>query len=290
MSKFQPMLAGEVDLKTLEYPVMVSPKLDGVRATIIDGRPLTRSLKEIPNLKVRSTFKVDAPLDGEFIVGDPTSSSVFRDTMKVVSSHTADISELRFFAFDVVAPVHFAERLSVVEQLCSAGALFVPVPHQIIENEAELLKLEEFVLTQGYEGLMLRDPAGPYKFGRSTTREGTLLKMKRRLTSEAHVIGFQEQMHNANEAKLDNLGYTERSSHQANLVPTGVLGALIVRDITSNIDFNVGTGFTALERAEIWRKRQEYIGRICAYEYLPIGVKDKPRHPVFKGWRMKEDI
>lgn len=289
MSKFKPMLAGEVDLSRLRYPVMASPKLDGVRATIIDGRPLTRSLKEIPNLKVRSTFKVDAPLDGEFIVGDPTSTSVFRDTMKVVSSHTADINELRFFAFDVVAPGQFVGRLAIVSSLCEAGELFIPVPHILIDNEKDLLSMEELTLAQGYEGLMLRDPKGGYKFGRSTTSEGTLLKMKRRLQSEAVVIGFVEQMHNANEAKTDNLGYTERSSHQANMVPMGVLGALTVRDLKTGVEFNVGTGFTAADREIIWRKRHEHIGSHISYVYLPVGVKDKPRHPVWAGWRMKED-
>lgn len=288
--KFKPMLADSVDLSILKYPVLVSPKLDGVRATIIGGEPLTRSLKKIPNLQVRNTFKVDAPLDGEFIVGDPTSKSVFRDTMKVVSAFTAPIHGLRFFAFDIVAANHFAERIQLVDQLCGTGELFIPVPHILIDDEHELLRIEDKCLEEGYEGLMIRDPKGLYKYGRSTVREGALLKMKRRSQSEALVIGFQEQMHNANEAKLDNLGYTERSSHQANLVPTGVLGALEVRDTTSGVEFNIGTGFTAADRAEIWRKRQEYIGSVCTYEFLPVGVKDKPRHPVFLGWRMKEDV
>jgi len=290
MIKFQPMLADDVDLPSLHYPVLVSPKLDGVRATIIDREPLTRSLKKIPNLKVRDAFKIYAQLDGEFIVGDPASKSVFRDTMKVISSHTADIKELRFFVFDIVAPNKFTERLQLAHALCLEGSLYIPVPHIEVTSESELLHLEDKALAEGYEGLMIRDPNGPYKFGRSTTREGTLLKLKRRLQSEALVIGFQEQMHNANEAKLDNLGYVERSSHQANMVPTGILGALVVRDVKSGVEFNVGTGFTHADRTEFWRKRHELIGSVITYEYLPIGVKDKPRHPVMLGFRMKEDV
>ena len=289
--KFKPMLADEVDLNLLKYPVMASPKLDGVRATIIDGEPLTRSLKPLANPRIGDIFGHSAPLDGEFIVGDPTSKSVFRDTMKVVSSHSADITDLRFFVFDLVTAGHFVDRLREAHNLIHGEAdLFIPVPHLEIHTEDELIHMEETCLTNGYEGLMIRDPKGGYKFGRSTTREGTLLKMKRRLQSEAEIVGYQEQMHNANEAKVDNLGYTERSSHKANMVPTGVLGALVVRDLKSGVEFNIGTGFDYATRQSLWYSRAELAGQIVSYEFLPVGVKDKPRHPVFIGFRMKEDL
>jgi DNA ligase-1 len=104
------------------------------------------------------------------------------------------------------------------------------------------------------------------------------------------VIGFEEQMHNANEAKTNALGNTERSSHQENMIPMGVLGALIVVDHKTGVEFNVGTGFTADDRAGIWKQRDVLHGKSITYEYLPYGVKDKPRHPVFLGWRMEEDL
>jgi len=288
MSDFKPMLAGEVDLKTLNYPVMVSPKLDGVRATFIDGELRTRSLKRIPNRNVQALFRFAVPLDGELIVGDPTSKSVFRDTMKIVMAHEEAAHDVKFFVFDLVNRDKFVDRLQEATRIANSSELFVPVPHIEVSTETELLRLEDEALLNGYEGLMLRDPQGPYKFGRSTTREGTLLKMKRRLQSEAIIIGFEEQMHNANEATINALGRTERSSHQANLVPTGVLGAFTVRD--AGVEFSIGTGFTYEDRVQFWRRRHELIGSLITYEYLPIGVKDKPRHPVFKGFRMKEDV
>jgi len=288
MSSFKPMLAGEVDLKTLNYPVMVSPKLDGVRATFIDGELRTRSLKRIPNRNVQALFQFTVPLDGELIVGDPTSKSVFRDTMKIVMAHEEAAHDVKFFVFDLVSRDKFVDRLQEATRIANSSELFVPVPHIEVHTEAELLHLEDEALLNGYEGLMLRDPHGPYKFGRSTTREGTLLKMKRRLQSEAIIIGFEEQMHNANEATTNALGRTERSSHQANLIPTGVLGAFTVRD--GGVEFSVGTGFTYEDRTQFWRRRHELIGSIITYEYLPIGVKDKPRHPVFLGFRMQEDV
>lgn len=286
---FKPMLAGEVDLKKLKYPVYASPKLDGVRATFLGGVLHTRTLKRIPNKSVDAVFTNPQPLDGELIVGDPFGPTVFRDTMKVVSAHDAPIDGLKFWVFDCVGKRQFHERLNDAREAIQGNSRLVHVPHTLVYTPTELLDMEEEHLTKGYEGLMIRDPEGPYKMGRSTTNEGILLKMKRRLQGEARIIGFEEQMHNANEATINALGHTERSSHQANKIPMGVLGALVVRDIKSDVEFNVGTGFLADERASIWKQREMLLGKIISYEYLPVGVKDKPRHPTFLGFRMDVD-
>jgi DNA ligase 1 len=288
--KFKPMLAGEIDLVKLIYPVFVSPKLDGVRATFVEGQLLTRSLKPLANPRVAEAIVSGTPLDGELIVGDPFGPSVFRDTMKVVSSHSAPIDGLKFWVFDCVGSKQFHQRLHDAREAAQSNQRMVYVPHTLIYTEVDLLNMEEETLTKGYEGLMVRNPEGPYKMGRSTTNEGHLLKMKRRLQGEATVLGFEEQMHNANEATINALGHTERSSHQANKIPMGVLGALTVKDIVSGVEFNVGTGFTAEERAGIWKQRDSLRGKKISYEYLPVGVKDKPRHPTFLGWRMDEDF
>jgi DNA ligase-1 len=224
------MLADNAEFDKIRYPVMASPKLDGVRATFQDGSLVTRSLKPIPNRAVNEVFKHTVPLDGELVVGDAYSKSVFRDTMKVVMSHDADIKGLRLHIFDIVNLGDFRDRFRIACDLADYQRI-IPVPHTLIENENELRRLEADMLKIGYEGLMIRDPKGQYKFGRSTAREGALLKVKQRLQSEAQIIGFQEQMHNANEMKRDALGYADRSSHQANMVPMGVLGALIVKDL-----------------------------------------------------------
>jgi len=285
---FKPMLADAVDLSILRYPVVVSPKLDGVRATFIGGVLRTRSLKPLANRAIQ-LIRSDYPLDGELIVGPANGKSVFRDTMKVVSAHDAPIDGLMYHVFDIVYEGSFKSRLHAAHASIEGSNFMTPVPHVLVENETSLLRCEEVYLEEGYEGLMIRDPMGKYKFGRSTAREGALLKMKRKLTSEARVIGFEEQMHNGNLAQTNELGYTERSSHQDNMFPMGVLGALMVKDVKTGVEFNVGTGFTAEDRAGIWKQKDTLIWKLISYEYLPYGVKDKPRHPVFLGWRMEED-
>ncbi len=50
MSKqFKPMLAGNVNLNELIYPVLVSPKFDGVRAVVLDNVVYSRKLIRIPS-------------------------------------------------------------------------------------------------------------------------------------------------------------------------------------------------------------------------------------------------
>ncbi len=290
MSIFRPLLAEAVDLQKLVYPVLASPKLDGFRATMQEGILVSRNAKPLRNPAVTEKFKSIWNLDGELVVGDPRDEGVFNRTSSIVTTNGADVKDVMFFVFDLVSEDLFAERLAIASTAIDDMEDAHLVPHVLVMDEASLLHMEEDACNNGYEGLMLRAPKGRYKYGRSTVSEGLSLKMKRKMRSEAYVIGFVEQMHNANEAKLDNLGYTDRSSHKANLVPMGTLGALVVRDIKTGVTFNVGTGFSAADRQEIWDNRNKYLGKIEQYESAPYGVKDKPRHPSHVGFRAPEDM
>ena len=136
---------------------------------------------------------------------------------------------------------------------------------------------------------MIRSGDGKYKYGRSTTKEGTLLKLKRFVDAEYKIVGFEERMHNANEATKNALGQTERSSHKENLVGRGDLGALVL-ETADGLRFNCGTGFTDSSRSEIWGNRDRYLGQFAKIKSFLIGVKDLPRFPVFLGMRDPIDM
>jgi DNA ligase-1 len=53
--------------------------------------------------------------------------------------------------------------------------------------------------------------------------------------------------------------------------------------------FNIGTGFDDFTRANIWAKRDEFNGRSVKFKFQAIGTVDKPRIPVFLGFRHAED-
>lgn len=278
------MLAGKApELEKLRYPVLVSPKLDGIRAYVWGGRLWSRNNKLIPNGYVQSMFgkAIFNGLDGELIVGDPCSPSCFRDTTSVVMSDFKPCDELRFHAFDIiVAPevrTPFSKRLEYVRKIVRGR--YVVVPHLAAFSSKDVEGQEQAAVDAGYEGVMLRDPSGFYKYGRSTPREGGLLKLKRFEEAEAIVVGFEERMHNGNEK--DRFG--KRTSHKAGKTGRGDLGALICFD--GFVEFNLGSGFTDDERAEIWRNKKKYLEKKVTYKFFPTGSKDLPRFPTFKGFR-----
>lgn len=285
----KPLLAYTVeDTAKLQYPLLASVKLDGIRCLIIDGVVMSRSLKPIRNSHVQKLFGIPElnGCDGELIVGKPNSDTVYRDTNSGVMSGDGepDVTLFLFDRFDRPS-VPFKDRYA---------ALPKNVPHtkclsqHVVSCESVLLELEQKYLDEGYEGLMVRSSAGAYKFGRSTAKDGILGKLKRFQDAEYKVVGFEERMHNGNEAKVNALGQTERSSHKENKTGRGDLGALVL-ELAPGQTFNVGTGFDDNDRAEIWQNRDKYLGRFAKIKSFAIGVKDAPRFPVWLGFRDGDD-
>lgn len=294
---FKPMLATDAELDKLRFPLLASAKLDGVRAVVRGGVVYSRSNKPIPNQFAQDAFKHLNNLDGELIVGEPTSKTVYRDTVSHVMSHDKTEYDLRFYVFDHVNDPHsfYTSRVKLLRLGIQVGGVklnntsVIEHPQHLITCIDTLLALEEKMLNEGYEGLILRDPRSPYKRGRSTVKEGYLLKLKRFTDAEATVIGFDERMHNGNEATVNELGRTKRSSHQAGKTGRGDLGALRLRT-PEGVEFSCGTGFDDAERDQIWRNRDSFLGRIAKYKHFDIGSKVAPRHPVFLGWRDPKDM
>jgi len=165
------------------------------------------------------------------------------------------------------------------------------VPQITVDSAEVLLEYETECLALGYEGVMLRAPDGPYKYGRSTLREGWLLKLKRFEDSEAVVIGYVALNRNLNPAQVSELGLTKRSHAQAGKVATELLGALKCVDLVTAAEFEIGTGFTEAQRIAFWRERDFLIDRVVKYKHFAAsGVKTAPRFPVWLGWRSAGDM
>lgn len=287
----KPMLAGKAELSKLKYPLFASPKLDGVRGMVADDVLRSRSWKEFPNTYVADRFSIGFynGLDGELILGDPRAKDVYRVTNGALQRHDGE-PDVKFYVFDEFDNKEpYDRRLANLIDFIGEDHIVV-VDQEVVNNEQELLAAEEEYLGQGYEGLMLRSVDGLYKFGRATVKGGELLKLKRFEDSEAEIVGYYEEMHNGNTAKKNAFGRTERSSHKANLVGKSRLGGLHVRDIKSGVEFDIGTGFDEAERIELWEGRDKLKGQIVKYKSFAIGVKDKPRHPVYLGPRHAWDL
>jgi len=292
----KPMLSGkfkdvEADLAKLSYPLLATPKYDGIRALTIKGKGLlSRTFKNIPNkhiFKTCSTLPVE--LDGELVSGtfNETSGNVMR---------IEGVTPFEYHVFDYVKNGNLAEPYS--ERMKNLEALQLPdfcvkVLPIVLNSLAELEAYEQKCLGEGFEGIMLRHPDSAYKCGRGTQSKMDLMKVKRFKDAEAKITGFEELMHNANEKKEDNFGRGKRSSSKENKHGLDSLGALCVAGVNGQfkgVDFKVGTGFDQALRQEIWNKRTTLTGKIVKYKYQAEGGEDRPRFPVFLGFRDKKDM
>jgi DNA ligase-1 len=323
--KFKPMLAAKFDNDPakLTYPLLASRKIDGIRAVVLGGRLLTRSLKLVPNEFIRRALEKPEfeGFDGELVALDKEGgeSNDFQLTTSAVMKRDGS-PRVKFCVFDMLwspaaSNIAFATRLLNVqrslESVRNYGVEVVPVRHTEMNAAEQVLSYEKHCLLLGYEGVMLRNPDGPYKFGRSTMREGSLIKLKRFEDAEAVIVGFEEEMHNANEAYTDELGRTKRSSAKAGKVGKGTLGAFECYVLLNercgqckgrgcNCCFktgralgspvSVGSGITAAQRQEWWLHRKEFTNFVLKFRHLPHGAKEAPRHPVFIGFRDRSDM
>jgi DNA ligase-1 len=304
MSNFKPMLAAQYEESRVanQLPVYVQPKFDGIRAILCYGQLLSRSLKPIPNDYIRQTIEAQynwmKNFDGELIIGEPNTPGVYHRTNSAVMSQGGE-PDFRYYVFDIVSmQEQFVNRHAILSQaimrLRAQGINWVyPVETYLCHTLDEVYAREEQLIRAGYEGAILRRPAAHYKFGRATPKQGQLIKLKRYVDAEAVVVGFDELLHNENAAMKSELGYTVHSTHKENMRPGGKLGALKCRGkYPSGEEFEVdlGTGFTDADRIEIWNNRDKYLGKLAKFKYFAVGVKDKPRHPVFLGWRSEVDL
>lgn len=292
----KPMLAEDAVIEKLKYPLLASPKLDGVRALVVDGKLMARSMKQIPNLHIFNTLSNPAytGLDGELIFGPPNATDVCRVTMSAVMAH-GGTPHVTFYVFDmhtIIRPYWERREMAkrMVESLAPTGLAIKLHTQREIHDLGQLRAYEDECLEKGYEGLIVRDPNSFYKQGRSTAKEGIMLKIKRFTDAEAEIVGFEEEMKNNNEATTNELGRTKRSTAKEGLVGKGTLGAFVCRDLESKAEFRCGTGMTADQRREFWLSRHTLAAKYYVkYKSFKIGEKDAPRHPVFLSLRHKTD-
>jgi len=300
MSKFSPLLAVEYEANKLDFSnLWMSPKLDGIRALVIDGTVMSRNLIPIPNEFVQ--YMYGRPeyngLDGELICGEPNSKTVFNETTGAVRRKDGQ-PDVHYYLFDdITGPEReYRERYQGLSRRLNVDAnTYADRLHLVVQSEVTsqttLEMVEQDFLNLGYEGAMLRAYHGPssaYKFGRSTAKAGTLLKVKRFEDAEAEIIGTFEEQENQNEKTVDELGHSKRSSHAENKVGKGRLGGLICRT-PQGVEFRIGTGYTAKMREEMWAIKESLVGQFAKYKFFAVGVVVAPRFPVFLGLRPKFD-
>jgi DNA ligase-1 len=304
MSDFKwrkPMKAEDFIEEELKFPYYASVKLDGYRAIVDQAVVRTSSGAPIGNDFVREILSQESleGLDGELIVGAWNDKRAFRNTCGPVRKKSGHPNFRLFLFDDRTRPGDtFATRFSMLKHRVSViqsrykrpiEARIEVIPQTLVHNREELARFEEAAILAHFEGVMLTAPEGHYKFGRSTLNENLRLKVKRFVTEEAIIIGFEEQRRTVTE---EDVMMGRNAPHEVgSMVPTGMIGAFKVHSGKWGAFDIQATSLSFEERVEAFQKFDSmYVGETASFEYFPHGTIDRPRHGIFRGIRGEEDM
>jgi hypothetical protein len=303
MSKFSPHLACDADLSKAKYPLVFMHKVDGCRILVRDGRAVGRSLKTYKNKKMTAylSHPMLSGIEGEVIATYPNDPDLCRKTTSLVNTIDGELPKsIMLFEYlsDETKDLGYGDRMKALDKvLPEIQAAFPDIDLYTPEMwylEARddgyiNLKYQEF-LEDDYEGMVLRDYHGKHKDGRATVKEAAYLRMKPTGDSEGICIRLEEAFENQNEAKTNELGHTERSTHNANMVAKGMVGALLLLTPEGK-EIKIGAGkMTHDERIFYWNNPDKIVGEPVKYAFLAVGEMNKPRHGRYISIRAKEDM
>lgn len=311
----KPHLACDADLDTITLPKIILPKIDGVRGINLFGGMTGRSLKQHKNRFTTSIFSHSGMLgfDGELAAAELTHPNLCSLTTSAVGTIQGE-PFVTWNVFDYIRPetyrMPYRERIMQLDrELFKLQADGVPYSERIrmvdfwtASTLEDLLAAHEYFLAKGYEGTIARDPEGIHKNGRCTDREQAYLRLKPFIDAEIVVTRLEEGETNNNEATTNALGQTERSSHKANMVPNGMVGAMygnLLEDLIyrgtllfpKGMEVKVSAGkLTHAQRKFFWENPNQLVGSVVKFQTLPIGIKDKPRMGTYQSHRLRSDM
>jgi DNA ligase-1 len=297
-------------------PSLVSWKYDGMRCLVVNYVAFSRKMLPFPNLFLQKWVGHYAAylngFDCELIVGPPNLPTTYHTTQSAINSMEGR-PDFKLYVLDhwdmegETAIARYEHLKALVEAMPPEVRERVELVQQhTVHHPNQLADLHVQSVALGYEGLMCKKYEGLYKYGRSTLKEGILLKFKDFDRSEIRIEGVKQGMKNTNQKTKNELGKAKRSSHKAGKVPQDIIGGFIGPDINPLSPFfgkkiTVGPGSFDKETLKmLWKKHQEWlkdttqpspvVGNILSYQYQVSGVKDLPRHPGAKGFRTVIDL
>jgi ATP-dependent DNA ligase len=262
------MLVSPLTEKTkVKFPCIVQTKMDGMRfnAHVTNGDAVFRSRagKDLAfeGLPIEADFQKlpDGVYDGELLVANcdrKTGNGILTKFQK--GTGTAVVGrDIHAKVWDVIPVTDFAKGVcstGYIERFrILSGTLKATRPNTIIlvqtwldvSNIEEAQTIYKEQLAKGEEGVILKDPMGPWEDKRVKHQ----VKMKAELEADLRVTGF-----------LPGTGKYE-----------GKIGSLLVESADGQVKTAVGTGLNDEERS--WDPK-EFIGKIVAVKYNAL-IDDK---------------
>ena len=279
---FLPMLAASFDKRKdkVTYPVDVQPKLDGVRCLAYwDGdsvKLMSRGGKQwnccqhiIDELE--QVLPKDWVLDGELYI----HGSTFQEITKLVKKLRPESVNVQFHVYDV--PRAGYEQTELGGSTWSNRKISVELIDEFVENcksvkvvrtdfaahEEDVYELQSEYLEEGYEGAIVRERDGEYKFG---YRSNKLLKVKNFMDKEYLIAGFTTGV-----GRFDGC----------------IVWVCMTEDGQS---FKVVPQGTMEERQETYQNADKHIGDWLKVKFFELTDDGIPRFPVGLGIRLTEDM
>lgn len=207
----RPALAsGSVD-EIERFPVWVERKLDGIRlmlhkstdatgATLVGAYTRTRGdwLELIAGLEQSARFIpardviLDGELHGTVFSGDGPEPATVYDVYAHLTGQPQKPVQLKYTAFDIIylngkdlTHLPMQQRRTMLQMvLGSMAGMQLPVPINVIDGQSantreDVSRLFQYFRGQGYEGIIAKDPTGPYRIA---TRDPSWVKRKPLIT------------------------------------------------------------------------------------------------------------
>lgn len=279
---FLPMLASDFEKRKdkVTYPVDVQPKLDGVRCLAFwDGdsvKLMSRGGKQWECCQhiideLETILPPDWVLDGELYI----HGSTFQEITKLVKKLRPESVNVQFHVYDVPRANYDEEHLDWNSRFTALESMHrftdscksvVTVTTYLCEHEDVVYQLQSKFLEEGYEGAIVRERDGEYKFG---YRSNKLLKVKNFMDKEYKITGF-----------TTGVGRFEGS-------------VVWVCETEDGKSFRVVPQGTMEERQETYyhaHENGEGIGDLLKVKFFELTDDNIPRFPVGLGIRLMEDM
>lgn len=206
----KPMLAlpiEKVKEDSIEFPVFVQPKLDGVRCLAIisatEIKLLSRGGKfyKVPHIQnelKKLRILLLTPSDTIILDGEIYNHEMeFEDIVSAVKAIKSNTMKLKYCVYDLAETgvIDFANRFEGLNVLFAEDLnkdIITLVPTKTVHSMEEINRFHEKCVSSGYEGAMVRLSSGLYEFG---ARSRSLLKVKKFDETEYKLLKFDTSGH-----------------------------------------------------------------------------------------------
>ena len=259
-----------------------SRKLDGVRCTMFlrdgeihtssrGGKDYDNSTSHITNNPELLKYFNDNPnliLDGELYIHGYSLQQL--SGLARLKNDTDNCNKLQYFIYDIVDPNKiFVERLEMIEEFQRAlqlgfdpdkefnGELQIQIlPHVKVEGWLDIKKLHDQYVSEGYEGLVVRNPDKKYGVNKRTN---DMIKIKEYMEDEFEIIDYKD-----------------------GLRPEDMV---FVLEAANGKTFEAKPVGPRELKHEYLKRMDEIIGKKATVKYFSLSDEGKPTQPVLKAIR-----